>query len=232
MTSYDIIRNLHILAGTVALAGFWTAATLRKGHGAHPIVGRVFMTAMASVAATGVPLAIFILLRGRPITATVLLYLVVITITPAWLAWRAIRDRGDWKRYTGAVFKGLAVLNLVAGVAVLVVGVRVENLLLMSISLIGVVTGVLMFHGVRREPTDRRWWIVRHYVAIIGAGIATHVTFLNLGLVRLLPEGYGATAQRLSWIVPFAVAIAARIYLDRKYGPKRAVAVPAPVRAN
>jgi hypothetical protein len=53
------------------------------------------------------------------------------------------------------------------------------------------------------------------------------VAFLNLGLARLLPPDLGTTAQRLSWIVPFVVAGIARVYLDRKYGPKRRPAVPA-----
>ena len=64
MTTYEAIRNLHILAGTIALAAFWTAASLRKGSGAHVNVGRVFMVAMAVIAVTGVPLALALFARG------------------------------------------------------------------------------------------------------------------------------------------------------------------------
>jgi hypothetical protein len=228
MTTYEAIRNLHILAGTLALAAFWTSAWLRKGSGSHINVGRVFMIAMAAVATTGVPLAAAMFMRGRPVTASVLLYLIVITVTPTWLAWRAVRDKGDFKRYTGPVFKVLAGVNLLAGAAMLAAGLKYGNGLLMGISLIGLATGGLMIHFLRKPaPTDRRWWVARHYIGIIGAGIATHVTFLNLGFARLLPPDLGTTAQRLSWIVPFVVAGIARLYLDRKYGPKRRAAVPA-----
>jgi hypothetical protein len=228
MTTYEAIRNLHVLAGTIALAAFWTAAWLRKGSGSHVNIGRAFMIAMAAVAITAVPLAVAMFMRGRPVNATVLLYIIVITVTPTWLAWRAVRDKGDFKRYTGAMFKGLAGVNLFAGATVLAIGLKFGNGLLMGISLIGLATGGFMVRYLCKEaPTDRRWWMERHYIGIIGAGIATHVAFLNLGLARLLPPDLGTTAQRLSWIVPFVVAGIARVYLDRKYGPKRRPAVPA-----
>jgi hypothetical protein len=221
MTTYEAVRNLHIFAGTIALASFWTAAWLRKGSGAHLNVGRVFMVAMATIAVTGVPLALAILARGRPGTAALLIYLVVITVTPTWLAWRAIRDKNDFKRYTGPVYKLLAGVNLATGAAMIALGIRFGVVLFTSISLIGLVTGALMLRFLRTPPTERRWWLVRHYGSIIGAGIATHVTFLNLGFSRMLPPELSPTAQPLSWIVPLAVAGIARMYLDRKYGPKQ-----------
>jgi hypothetical protein len=226
MTTYELVRNAHILAGVIALASFWTAASLRKGSPAHLNVGRTFMIAMTAIAFTGVPLALAAFARGKPIMGTVLLYIVVITVTPTWLAWRAVRDKRHFARFVGSSYRALAGVNIAAGLLVLGFGLWIQNTLLMLIAPIGPVTGVFMLRFARMEPTDKRWWLVRHYGSIVGAGIATHVAFLNIGFARLLPPELGGIAQKLSWIVPFAVALLARWYLDRKYAPKRA-ATPA-----
>lgn len=230
MTTYELVRNVHILAGVIALATFWTTASLRKGSPAHVDVGRVFMIAMTVISVTGVPLALFAFARGAPILGTVLLYIVLITVTPTWLAWRAIRDKREFTRFVGPIYRALAWLNIAAGLVVLGFGLWVQVTLLMLIAPVGLVAGFLMLRFARMEPTDKRWWLVRHYGSIIGAGIATHVAFLNIGFARLLPPELGSTAQKLSWIVPFAVALLARWYLDRKYAPKQAAtpAQPAP----
>src|SRR6185503_8501647 len=101
MTAYNAILFTHIFAGTIALAAFWTAATLRKGSGAHRLVGRTFLIAMTAVAITGVGIAVAAFSRGKPVFGTFLIYLVLITSAACWLAWRAVRDKHDFKRFTG-----------------------------------------------------------------------------------------------------------------------------------
>ena len=115
MTLYRAIVLAHILAGTISLAAFWTAATLRKGSVGHRTVGRTFMIAMIGVAVTGVGIAIAAFGRGKPIFGTFLVYLVLITSSACWLAWRAVRDKHDFKRFTGPVFHGLAWTLIVIG---------------------------------------------------------------------------------------------------------------------
>jgi hypothetical protein len=152
---------------------------------------------MSVIAVTGLGLAFAMFGRGRPINAAVLLYIVVITVTPTWLAWRAVRDQNHYARFIGPVYKFLTGLNLAAGGAILATGIAIGEGFVAAIS------------------------VVQHYGSIIGSGIATHVTFHNLGLSRLLPPELGETAQHPSWFLPFVVALVARVYLDRKYGPKR-----------
>jgi hypothetical protein len=232
MTTYELVRNVHILAGVIALATFWTAASLRKGSPAHLNVGRAFMIAMTVISVTGVPLALFAFARGAPVLGTVLLYIVLITVTPTWLAWRAVRDKRDFTRFTGPTYRALAWFNIASGLVVLGFGLWYQITLLMLISPVGLVAGFFMLRFARQEPTEKRWWLVRHYGAIVGAGIATHVAFLNIGFARMLPPELGSTAQKLSWIVPFVIALLARLYLDRKYGPKRAAAPAQPAAAG
>jgi hypothetical protein len=223
MIAYDAIRYIHILAGTTALAAFWTAATLRKGSGGHRIVGQTFLISMGLISLTGVFIALAAFSRNQPVFGSFLLYLVLIVVTPCWLGWRAIRDKRDVKRYTGPVYHALAWANLGAGAIMLVLGIRYEQLIIAAVSGVGLATGPLMVLFARREQTDRQWWLARHFTFMLGAGLGAHVAFLNLGLARLLPAQFGTMAQRLSWFVPFVVFLIARLYLRRKYGPRRAV---------
>jgi hypothetical protein len=222
MTLYDAVRDVHILAGTIALATFWTAATLRKGSGAHRGVGITFMSAMLVLSATGVLIALAVFRRGQPVAGAFLLYVVLITVTPCWLAWRAVRDKRDVKRFAGPVYQSFAWANIVAGGTVLFLGIRYEQVIIAAVSSVGLIAGPLMLRFAWRPPTDRQWWLARHYGSILGAGVATHVAFLNIGLTRMLPPELGTTAQRLSWFVPFALALLARLWLNRKYSPRPA----------
>lgn len=222
MTIYDVIRCTHIFAGTIALASFWTAATLRKGSGGHRTVGQTFLIAMAVVALTGVGLAAAAFGRGDLVLGTFLIYLVLITSTACWVAWRAVRDKSDFKRFAGPLYRWLAWAHIVMGVVVLVVGIRFGQFIVAALSAVGLVVGPVMLGLVRNQPTSRQWWLSRHYGSIVGAGAGTHVAFLNFGLARLLQPEFGQMAQRLSWLVPFAIALLARWWLNRKYGPRHA----------
>src|SRR5687768_1957949 len=94
----------HVVAGTVALLSFWTAAALRKGSPRHRLVGRTYLLAMLAVIASGVPLAVQRMVDGHPVTAAFLGYLLLLTATSVWSAWRAIRDKHDPVAFTGPVY--------------------------------------------------------------------------------------------------------------------------------
>jgi hypothetical protein len=220
MTLYDAIRDIHILAGTVSLAAFWTAATLRKGSTGHRMVGRTFLISMLGVSITGVGIAVAAFSRGKPVFASFLLYLVLITGTACWLAWRAVRDKRDYPGFTGRVYHVLAWAQIAGGIAMLALGIRYQQLIIGALSAVGLVVGPLMLRSARAEPESRQWWLTRHYTFIVGAGAGVHITFLNLGLAHLLPPEFGVMAQRISWFAPFAVALIARWWLNRKYGPR------------
>lgn len=229
MDHYDIARIAHIIAGTAALGTFWTAAFLRKGSRLHRRVGDAYLIAMSGVMASALPLAAGAFVRGRPAVGTFLLYLVLITGTACWLAWRAVRDKTRPRRYAGAVYRALAWTNLVAAATVLVVGLKSGSAILVVLSGVGLVTGVTMLRFAARRTEEARWWLYEHYGAIIGCGVATHIAFLNLGLQRLIPGDFNAAAQHAAWFVPLLAAFIAGRWLDRRYGkpapPSRLAAV-------
>lgn len=229
---YQYYVMLHVAAGTLALIGFWTAAALRKGSPRHRLVGRAYLLAMLAVIVSGVPLTIQRAIDGQPVTASFLAYLLLITATGVWSAWRAIRDKADPIAYTGVVYRGLGLANMLAGAGVLALGVNVGSPLLMGFSAVGLFAGQDMLRKRRQIAGKPLWWREEHYTAMLGNGVATHIAFLSLGLPRLLPRIDGAALHYAAWFAPLLVAVVAKILLDRRYRVNRAVQVQQPAQAQ
>lgn len=236
MTAYQTLVVCHAAIGTIALAAFWSAAFLRKGSPLHRRAGQLFLLAMGGILLTGVPMAAYAwLARERPVTAAFLAYLLVITATAMWTAWRAIRDRHDVARYTGPAYAVLAWLSLLAGAGVLALGLSVGAPLLIGFSAVGLFAGVDMLRKRRhreRLAARPRWWLVEHYTAMLGNGVATHIAFLGIGLPRLLPGIDGTALHYAAWFAPLGVALVAKRVLDRRWKPKPAAAPPAAALAR
>lgn len=219
MTFYKTLVLLHVALGVVALLSFWTAGLARKGSPVHRAAGKGFMLAMAGLLLGAIPMTGYILPRA-PVIGGFLAYLLVITGTALWTSWRAIRDKRDWARYTGPVYRVLMWLNLASGLAVLWLGLfraTEMQLVISAFSLIGLAVFVNMWRFSRRPPSDPRWWLKEHLEAMLGNGIATHIAFLGIGLPRLLPMLEGGLLRNLAWLAPIGVAMAAGAWLRRKY---------------
>mgnify|MGYP005847392477 CR=1 FL=1 len=218
MDFHEPVRIAHIAAGSVALCAFWSAAALRKGTERHRLVGRVYLLAMLGIIVTSLPLAGIAFGKGRPVTGSFLLYLVLITATACFLAWRAVRARRDVGAYLATPYRPLAWLNLLAGAAMLLLGLRFGAPLLYGMSVVGLLVGGGMLRFSRRPADGPGWWLERHYGGVVGCGVATHIAFLNLGLQRLLPGDFSQPAMYLAWFGPLVAAVIATRWLDRRYG--------------
>ncbi len=228
--AYPILVAVHGTIGAVALLTFWSAALLRKGSALHRRAGQGYLLAMLGIVVTALPMAAVKLQQGKPLIAAFLAYLVVITATGVWTSWRAIRDKHDVVAYTGAVYAGFAVLSLMAGAGVLALGLRSGSPLLVGFSAIGLFVGQDMLRKRRhrqRLAAQPRWWLVEHYSAMLGNGIATHVAFLAIGLPKLLPSVDGAALHYAGWFGPLVVALAAKVLIDRRWKPGPKPAAPA-----
>lgn len=223
MTAYRLLVIVHGMIGLVALISFWSAGFLRKGGPWHRRIGRVYLLAMVGILVTAVPITAKFFLDGRTVSGVFLGFLAVITAAAVWSQWRAILDKHDVVRYTGPVYVGLGVLSLVSGVAVLIFGLKTGTTLLTGFSLVGILAGAAQIH--KRLHRERlaarpRWWMIEHYTAMLGNGIATHIAFLSIGLPRLMPALKGDTLQLLAWFGPVVVAGIAKWWLDRRWKTK------------
>lgn len=107
-----------------------------------------------------------------------------------------------------------------SGAAVLTLGVVRNSFLLMGFSTIGIFAGYDMLRKRRqraRLAAQPRWWLTENYTAMLGNGIATHVAFLAIGPPRLLPSVDGVALHYLAWFGPVAVALPARVLIDRRW---------------
>ncbi len=220
LASYSAIAIVHGAVGALALIAFWTAAFARKGSPLHRRVGQSYLILLLGILVTAVPLAAIKLLQGKPVVAAFLLYLVVLTTTSMWTAWRAIRDKRDVVVYTGNVYAALAWLCIVSGVGVLALGMAKQSFLLAGFSTVGIVVGAGMLRTRRNRPAlaaRARWWISEHYSAMLGNGVATHIAFLQIGLPRWLPDMDRSTLTYVAWFGPLVVAVAVKALLDRRW---------------
>jgi uncharacterized membrane protein len=233
MELYSMLVSLHGLAGAIALPTFWLAALARKGSPLHRRSGQIYLLAMIAIMLTAVPMAGYFFARSRPGTAIFLLYLVLITLSSCWLGWRAIQRKATQAGFRDSRYLVLAVCNGLGGLLVAGYGVWQGQVLMMGFSLIGIGLAVSMWRRrVQPLPTPR-WWIREHLGAMLGAGAATHVAFLSIGLGRVL-QWLGLettpTLGILPWFVPVLVSTAAAIWLDRRYAPRGDSALNAPLR--
>ena len=232
MTLYTLSFFIHAGLGTLALATFWIAGLSRKGSPVHRAAGKVYLPAMAGLLLAAVPLAIGVIQRF-PVGGAFLFYLLVISTSSVWTSWRAVKDKKDWARYTGPVFRGLMWANLASAIAIACVGLFVAQqmqLIIVAFAGIGGMAFVQMWRFSRQPPEDPRWWLREHLNSMLGNGVATHIAFLSLGLPKLLPMLAGPTLQNLAWLGPLVVAFVAGTYLTRKFLPKRAPQAGVPVR--
>lgn len=213
---YAFVVFLHAAAGTIALPTFWTAGFARKGGRVHRYAGRTFLLAMCVIGATALPMALVQFARGHAVSGGFLSYLLVVTATACVRAWLAIRWKRDAACFYGRWYRRLAAANVLAGAAVLGLGLSYGVPLLSAFSLVGIGLGLQMAFVARRAPSPR-WWLREHYRGMLANGVATHVAFLSIGLARLLPA-YVNVTQTLAWFGPLTVALIGGAYLRRRYG--------------
>jgi len=228
MTAYQVAATFHIAAGVVALITFWVNGLMKKGTALHRRMGQVYLLAMLGIIISGVPLVFAMLERGDQLSAVFLTYLLVLVSNSCWNSWRSVRDRRDYKRYFGPMFWSLATITAASGIALMVIGVAIGQPLFAIFGSIGVVGLITSAMSRRRAPSTPNWWLREHYGAMIGNGVATHIAFLAIGLRNALPGVDPMIQQNLAWFGPLVGALAAGIWLNRKYGGAKAKP-PAPV---
>jgi uncharacterized membrane protein len=223
MNTYNIALGLHIAAGSLALLSFWCAGMMRKGTPLHRRIGQIYLLAMLLVIVSGVPLVLGLLARDKFVSASFLGYLLILTSNTCSNAWRAIRDRRDYRRYYGSIFWLLSGLSAAAGLGMIALGFTRGAPLLWIFGSIGVISLLGAFAARRRAPHTPNWWLREHYGAMIGNGVATHIAFFAIGLRNAFPAVDPAIQQSLAWFGPLLASVIAGVWLNRKYGRTRRV---------
>jgi hypothetical protein len=253
-TAYRITLVLHIVAGLVGLAAFWTPAITRKGGTIHKRAGKIFFVCTCVIAATGLVMAALLLMAPLAIhpprtpvspaveariagqvrsTVPFLVYLVLITFTPVYHGVRVLATRKTPGELRTPFHTAVNVTMIAASAVLVVLAVLFRQPVFAVMSPIGFLAGTGQLQFARRPyPTPMAWWY-EHMGAMIGGGIAFHTAFLVLGAGRLFGLRLDGAAAAIPWILPTLIGIPASViwvrYYRRKFGeldaaPKAAAA--------
>jgi hypothetical protein len=222
MDAYRTLVIAHIAAGSIALITFWIAAIARKGSPLHKGIGKYYLLAMIGIVATALPMALVFIARGRIGIGVFLAYLVVITASGMWLSWRAIQLKRERAAFFNQRFRQVAWLNVISGLGVFAIGLKLGSGLLSGFCWVGVIIGIGMLRRAGKPPAMANWWLREHYGAMLGNGVATHIAFLGIGLNGFLASFGIPSLMLLPWFAPLLVAGVAAVYLDRRYGGRKA----------
>ncbi len=231
---HGVVLAIHMAVGAAALLAFWTAALARKGSRPHRFAGRAYLWAMWAILASAVPLSLGFFDQGRPVSGVFFLYLLILVGTGVTVAPRAIRLKQDFAAFRGGLYGPLAWLQLGSGLAVAVTGLWFSQILLAVFGSVGVALSLRMLQLRRLRSVPPGWWLREHFNAMIGNGVATHIAFLGIGLMQLLPAEPAAELRdlHLAWFAPLAAAGIAGVWLNRQHRrrfARRPVVAPAAV---
>ena len=231
MPAYPYFVALHALLGTVSLITFWSAAGMKKGSQRHRTIGKIFLLAMCGVIVSGIPLVVeYVFFRQNLVSAAFLAYLLPLIAQACWLAWRAVTDKRDWRVMTSRVGWHLVLwLPVLSALPVLALGLMKMQWLFIGFSMIALINAWQMLRFAKRGPSKPNWHVVQHYQGMLGAGVATHVAFLGIGMqpvwrwLKTTTDVPPVLIELFPWFAPLAVAMAAAVWLGRKYNRPRAV---------
>jgi uncharacterized membrane protein len=223
----------HVAAGGAAFVLAPIALATAKGGKQHKRWGMVYFWAMAVVAATALPMALF-----RPV-----LFLALISLLAFYLVfsgYRVLRLKALAKGGSAEPVDWIASgLMLAGGVALVGFGWLDPRAIHLSRAM-GYVAIVLGLLGTRlaltdltmywRKPKEKMFWWYSHLAKFIGSYIAAWTAFSTVTLPHIFPH-----AGIVLWLWPAAVGVPAIIattaYYKRKFTrpptPKRPVAAVA-----
>jgi hypothetical protein len=222
MGLFDLGRLLHSGVGVVALVAFWTAALAAKGGEAHRRAGRVYLCALVGVMALSTLMVLGKAREGDPALAVFLAFLISLVGTASWLMWFSIQRRREPERLLGRTYRGLATWLIVAGIALFGLGVARRHPLTMFLSLLGAAFGANMWRLALAPSRDHRFWLAHHMNGALLNFIATHDSFLALGVGSVVPElRHGVPRMSIAvGLAVLALVLRARLAPPETFSPR------------
>lgn len=239
---HTTLLYLHIALGAIALLLFWLPIIARKGGKLHINAGKAFYTIMLFVAGSGVimtligladPVGIYInnrqltpeqvdsmMIWRIPFTYFLLLLslLTWVTVRHAIGVLRAKANRSllrTW-RYQGPVLMMVPVALFVGWQ-----GISITMPLLIIFAIVSLITATTISTYVYRTKISSRAWIIEHFSAMVGAGIAVYTAFFAAGGRRVLSQWLPGDWQLVSWlaapVIGLTILITLTGYYKRKY---------------
>jgi hypothetical protein len=165
-------------------------------------------------------------------TAVYLVFLISMVGTASWLTWFAIRRRREPALLSGAAYRGLASWLILVGAGVFALGVVRGRPLTMFLALLGLGFGANMWRLALARERGPRWWLAQHMNGATLNFIATHDSFLALGVGSVIPEIRQPVPRMLVAVTITVTALLLRAWRGRRELRPRAQPIVAPRRAG
>jgi hypothetical protein len=207
-----LLLAIHVAAGVVALILVPFVLATVKGSRKHKRWGMAYFCAIAVVAGSALPMALF-----RPV-----LFLTLVAIVSFYLAfsgYRVLRLKNlasggraaaiDW----GAALLALVASACLAGFAVFKPA-WVQNMGIVAIALgaLGIRATSADMYRFTFKPTDRSFWLYAHLEKFLGSYIAIWTAFSTVTVSQIFPQ-----AGFLVWLWPAALGVPAIIATSAYY---------------
>ncbi len=225
---FQWLRWGHVAAGGLALILFWIPAIAPKGGRTHIRAGWFYVACMSLVVVTAlamsglaftIPLSIRRIarplspaelsnfLRGQRISATFLAYLAGLTLAAGWQGIWAVETKREPKAMRTPFSLALNVVVFLAGLTLLVLGIKYRSGPLIALSPIGPFIAAGNLRYVLRGPQSRMHWWYEHLSSMIATAIAGYTAFLVFGAARLLPSVTRSQWYTIFWILPALIGV-------------------------
>jgi hypothetical protein len=231
----ELLRFIHVAAGTIGLTAFWIPVFSRKGARNHVRFGRIFVRAAYVVlAAAALALAVRLAdLQARGLAPAdapeiyafivFLGYLTFVTFVVIRHGMAVLRHKGEPQALRTPSHIVLAWGSVGASAAVIAYAALANPPsapVLYALSPIGVFTGVGNLRYMRAAaPSPRAWWY-EHLGAMLGAGVAFHTAFAVFGSTRLFDVGLEGWLAVVPWVAPTLIGVPAIALWTRHYRRK------------
>ena len=242
LTLHTTLLYLHIVFGAIALLLYWVPVIARKGSPVHINAGKIFYYLMLTVSGSGIMLCLMglydpvgIYTAGKQLSTESIQRMLVwripvsqFLLLVSLLTWISVRhaigvlkakaDRSLLRRwyYQGPVF---AMFPLAIYVAYQ--GFSIGMPLLIIFAVVSFITASTMTLYVYKKQVSPRAWIIEHFGAMVGSGIAVYTAFFAAGGRRVLAELLPDNWLLVSWLAAPVIGTTALItltgYYKRKY---------------
>ena len=231
MTSSQIFHALvsvHIVTGAMGLISFWVPIFARKGGASHKVWGKRFVWLMIITGTVAVGISTTTIVAPvkthphlmthpdfgsaesiRAIFGWMMLYLATLTVNLAWYGRLCTIHRRSRSAQRSWHNLGLQLLLTIASANCLWQGWRVEQPLMIGISMVGFATVATNLFFLYRPKTGPLDWQLEHIKALVGAGISVYTAFFAFGAVRYVPA---LALTPALWAVPLITGLGLIIY--------------------
>ncbi|MEM1090530.1 MAG: hypothetical protein AAF552_14415 [Pseudomonadota bacterium] len=212
----------HIVTGTVGLISLWVPIVGRKGGAVHKKWGVVFARSLLLTGGFAVGISICTLIAplethpfwDDPVLVSavfgwMMLYLATMTINLANYGRLCIQNRQNHAANRTAVNLFLQAATFFTALNCAIQGWRVEQPLLVGMSIVGLAAGFLNTRFILRRNPPANEWLIQHSRGLVGAGISVYTAFLAFGAVNLMPQ---FAFSPVLWATPCVLGVTYLLY--------------------